>query len=392
MDLKHFVRVGLSIALSTLIVVAPIAQAQPMNPPQKPVKVGLLLPLSGVFTVIATEVKRGYDLYMDLHGKEAGRAIQTVVENDELRAQVALLKFRKLVEQDRINVLAGLFDATVAEALRLPVQDAKLPTLVVTGPQRDLMLHKNPYLFRLSFSNAEYGQSVGRWIQENGFKRLMIISPEYTSAVEMVDSLVSTLKPGSIEIVSRIQTKMGEPDFSPYFAQVRSIKPDVVYGWAAGADAIRFVQQWKTFGLDKVAQLVGPSGLTDDSLLAQQGDAALGIVTNSYYTPSLQAPSNTEFVKAYRAKYEGKPPGGFTVVGWDVAQAIVKAVAQTKGPVKADEFIKTLRQVRFDSPRGPLTLDSATQDAIQNYYILQVTKEGGQLGKKVIKVYEPAAR
>lgn len=392
MNPRRIARLALSIAGSALIAAAPVAQAQTRAAAQEPVKVGLLLPLSGVFTVIATEVKRGYELYMDLHGKEAGRPISTVVENDELRAQVALLKFRKLAEQDRVNVLAGLFDATVAEALRLPVQDAKLPTLVVTGPQRDLMLHKNPYLFRLSFSNSDYGQSVGRWINEKGYRRLMIISPEYTSAVEMVDSLVSTLKPGQTEVVSRIQTKMGEPDFSPYFAQVRSLKPDVVYGWAAGADAIRFVQQWKTFGLDKVAQLVGPSGLTDDSLLAQQGDAALGIVTNSYYTPSLKTPANTEFVNAYRAKYQGKPPGGFTVVGWDVAQAIVKALAQTKGPVKPDEFVKALRQVRFDSPRGPLSLDPATQDAVQNYYMLQVAKDAGQLDKKVIQVYEPSAR
>lgn len=392
MNLKHFARFSRSIALSALVAAAPLAHARTVELDQGPVKVGMLLPLSGVFTVIATEVKLGYDLYMERHGKEAGREIQTVVENDEMRTQVALLKFRKLVEQDKIDVLAGLFDATVAEALRLPVQEAKLPTLVVTGPQRDLMLHKNPYLFRLSFSNVDYGRSVGRWIQEKGFKRLMIIAPEYTSAAEMVDSLISTFKPGSIEVVSRMQTKMGETDFSPYFAQVRALKPDVVYGWAAGADAIRFVQQWKAFGLDKVAQLTGPSGLTDDSLLAQQGDAALGVVTNSYYTPTLQKPSNTEFVDAYKAKYHGKLPGGFTVIGWDAAQSIVKAVAATKGPIEPDAFIKALRQVNFDSPRGPLTLDPVTQDAIQSYYILRVVKEAGRLGKKVIETYEPDAR
>ena len=109
------------------------------------------------------------------------------------------------------------------------------------------------------------------------------------------------------------------------------------------------------------------------------GDTALGIITASAtMTITSRRERNQEFVAAYRKEY-GAEPNFFSAGGYDGMTLIYEGLKKTKGDANADKLIAAMKGTQWVSPRGPMSIDPATRDAIENIYISEVEKVGGKL-------------
>jgi branched-chain amino acid transport system substrate-binding protein len=140
-----------------------------------------------------------------------------------------------------------------------------------------------------------------------------------------------------------------------------------------------FVKQFVERGLDKAGiKIIGPGDVTDDDLLNGMGDAVLGTVTAHFYSAAHPSAKNKEFVAAFK-KANNFRPNFMAVGGYDGMHLIYEAVKKTGGKTDGDSLIAAMKGMKWESPRGPISIDPETRDIIQNVYMRRVERVDGEL-------------
>ncbi len=351
-----------------------------------PIKVGLLYSLTGVYAGPSRDGVNGFKLAFDEVGNAvAGRRVEVIVEDDQAQPPVALTKARKLVEKDRVNVLAGIIWSPNAVAIRDYVHEHKVPLVISEGAARVLTQERrSPYIFRSSFASGQMTHPFGSYAcKVLGYNKVAAIGFDSVFGREQADYFEKGCNESGGKVVLEIFPPVETADFGPYLTQVAAAAPDAVWAIWSGAAAIRFHQQYDEFGLKGKFPLIGFGSLVDDAVLRAVGDTALGVVTNYFYVTTLDFPENRRFVQAYRQKY-GEEPGIFANGGYTAALVIREAARAVHGEVEnAPKFLEAMRRLRMDTPRGPLRFDPY-QNPIENVYVQKVERAGGKIANVVI--------
>lgn len=356
------------------------------KPSGDPVKIGAVLPYSGVYASLGENLTKGMELYFDsVNWEVAGSPIQLIKEDTEADPQVALRKYRKLVDQDNIDILTGPVSTAVAYALRDEVDNEGLPFLVSHAGGNDLTRdRKSDFIWRSSFNSWQIGHSMGQWAYDNIGKRIYVTAADYAFGHEVASAFMEAFKSAGGEIIGEVYPPLGTNDFSSYLTQMRRDNPDAVYAFFAGSDAVRFVQQYEEFGLKNEIPLIGSGWLNAEDVRPAQGNAPEGIKSTMFWDYHLDTPENKDFVAAYEEKYSERPSVE-SLEGYDAARIIVEALTALNGDASdRNKVVEAISQVEFVSPRGPIKFDPNTHHIIQNIYIIETVIEGGQTENKVI--------
>jgi branched-chain amino acid transport system substrate-binding protein len=172
------------------------------------------------------------------------------------------------------------------------------------------------------------------------------------------------------------------PDFTPFMQRVKDAKPDAVYVFIpAGKWATGVMKTYNDLGMRQAGiQLIGPGDITQDSELPNMGDVPLGVVTIHHYSAAHKSPENERFVKTWKEMYgPDSTPDFLGVQGHDGMAAIYEIIRVTNGKITGESATKALAGWRYMSPRGPIAIDPATREIIDNQYIRRVEKVGGKL-------------
>ena len=263
---------------------------------------------------------------------------------------------------------------------------------VTTGAAADGIFRKknnNPYAFRASLSVWQANQPIGTWLADKGFKRVLLTGPDYAMGREAVEAFRSTFVVKGAQKVGEVFVPIGTSDFAPYLSQIKKAEPDLVYASYAGADAVRFVQQFASFGLGSSIKLAGYGYLAEEDLFAAQGDAAVGIQTALNWAYGLDTPENKAFIAEYRNRYKDTATVD-AVAGYIGAQIVYEAIKSLDGNVRDQLALsKAVAAVKLAStPRGPVSFDPETNNVIQNIFIREVRKQGGETHNYVLAKYE----
>src|SRR5262249_45179791 len=116
----------------------------------------------------------------------------------------------------------------------------------------------------------------------------------------------------------------------------------------------------------------------DDDLLNGMGDAAIGAVTAHLYSAAHPSAMNKEFVAAYKKAYNNRP-GFMAVGGYDGIHLIYEALKKTGGKTDGDALIEGMKGMKWESPRGPISIDPENRDIAPNVHIRKVEKVDGEL-------------
>ena len=354
-----------------------------------PVKIGLLLPSSGVDSAQGTDATKGFELYLGKIGYRAGgREIRLFKEDDEAKPAVALARLKKLVEDARVDFLIGPISSAVALAIRNYIHDQGTPLLVpaaftrvLTSPQQ-----ASPSIFRLSETSDQANYSMGAWMMKHmPYRRMIVMAADFAGGRHSVEAFMAAFRAGGGEIVAEIYPPFDTPDFSPYLDRVGSLRADAVYAWFAGADAVNFVKQYRESTIGRQLPLTGHSALTVETILPTIGDAALGIVAVGAYSAAIDTPENRQFVRDYEAAFRAVP-SRYSECGWDAAALIATALDSLNGDLSdrgrvRDALANALPRIK--PPRGPMRFDAYRQ-AITPIYITRTERQGGRIVNVVI--------
>ena len=357
--------------------------------PRPPIKVGLLLPYTGVIAINGQETSKGVEFYFAKSGKRAGgREVQLIKEDDEAKPDVGLTKTRKLVERDRVDVLVGPVHSGVALAIRDYVHGQSIPLIVPVAFTRDLTApgKASPWLFRVVETTDQGNFAMGTWVfKKTPYRKIVIMASDFVAGRHSVEAFNAAFRAAGGEIVKEIYAPLNTPDFAPYMAQVAGLTADAIYAWFAGTDSIRFVKAYKEYGLAGKLPLLAYNTLTDDVLLPTLGDAALGIITVGHYSAALDTPESRTFVREYEARYNAWPTR-YVELGYVSAQLIGAAVEALKGEVSDKAaFRDAIRNAatKIQPPRGPIRFDRF-QQVITDVYVMKVERQGNRLVNAIV--------
>jgi branched-chain amino acid transport system substrate-binding protein len=362
-----------------------------------PVKIGLVLPYTGVYAVLGESITQGMELvFARENWTVAGRKVEMIREDDEMKPPVGIRKTEKLIDSDNVDILTGPVHSGILMGMRDKVHNSKT-ILIVSNAGADAISRErcSRWIFRTSFSNWQPNQPMGGWVANHVAKEVFITAPNYQAGKDQLGAFKETFVPAGGKLVGEDYPKLGETDYAPYLTKIKQSGAKAVYAFFSGTDAVNFVKQYDDFGLKQSIKLTGAGFLTEPDVLPAQGKSALGVITGHFYTPQLDSPTNRKFVADFKAKFANKTPDGFACQGYDTAEVIVRALKAVNGNTKdKDKLVDAIARVEFDSPRGRFRFDPKTHNVIQPFiYVREVKEVSGGLDNvpidKIANVTDP---
>jgi len=338
---------------------------------QEPIKIGVLLPFSKAFTVLGENTFAGFTLGTKEVGPEiAGRKYVVVKEDDTADPSVGVSKVRKLLDRDDVDVIVGTVHSGVAAAIRNPIVDAKRLWLNPIATN-DLLAEQgcSRYHFRFSTSGWQSSAPLAPWSKAKFGDRAYVCAFNFAFGQQTAAHFKKAFEAIGGKVLGESFPPFGTTNFAPYFPAIKDARPQFIFANFAGPDAVAFVKQFADFGLAASVKIVAPSNLVSEDVLSAQGDAALGIYSISYYTPSYDIPKNRAFIKAC-TEHLGKEPDHFMCAGYDVAQALFGALRETRGEASNRERLASIIEaMKLDSPRGRLRWDPKNHNPICDLHV-----------------------
>jgi branched-chain amino acid transport system substrate-binding protein len=346
-------------------------------------KIGLLSGFSGPYAAFGPDMANSADLFLEQHNGLVGGLKVTMIQEDEgATPQEALLKARKLVEQDRIDVLTGIVSSANALAVRDLLDSAKVPTLITNAGADDLTgAKRSPYIVRVSFSSWQQGAPTGKWAIAQGYKKVVALAPDYAAGYEQLKGFEDTFTQAGGTLIEKIFPPLGNSDYAPFLGKIKSSNPDAVWGFFAGADQIKFVQQY--------SQFIGESVPLIGNVLSRNTADAVGkttLIVKMGATPwevTLDNPVNNQFVQGFLKKFNKYPDYG--QYEYDAMMLLDKVITERSGNTDKEELVKALNKVSsFQSIRGEVQVEPESHGLIQTYYHTQPVADGDKVTVKVV--------
>jgi branched-chain amino acid transport system substrate-binding protein len=354
---------------------------------QGPIRIGFVTDLTGPAAQAAKDMVNGITLYLDEIGSQmAGRKVELIVEDSQGRPDVALTKLRKIVEHDRVHIVAGVLFGHIGYAMAPKVEEYRVPALFTVTAADDLTQRlKYRWVIRTGWASSQPSHPFGEYAAKTlGYKKVAVIASDYAFGWEVVGGFQRTFEEGGGQVIQKLWAPLGVMDLAPYIAKLRR-DADAVLTMVAGASTIQFMKQYDEAGLRGKIPLIGGGPAVDESLLPSMGDEAIGVISPLIYSGALDTPANRRFAKEYRTRF-GKVPSYFAETNYTSGRWINEAVRALGGQVEdREKLLAALRKVEIpDAPRGPIKLDGYG-NPIQNVYFRKVERNrDGELQNTVI--------
>ncbi|MCF8475779.1 MAG: ABC transporter substrate-binding protein [Pseudolabrys sp.] len=355
---------------------------------QDTVKIGLIVSMTGQQASTGKQIKAAVDLYMKEHGDTvAGKKIQLILRDSGSVPDNTKRLAQELIVNDKVSVIAG-FEITPAALVVAPLAtEAKVPEVVMAAGT-SIITERSPYIVRTSFTLPQSSVIIADWATKNKIKKVVTIVSDYAPGFDAEKYFTQRFKSAGGTIAEAIRVPLANPDFAPFLQRAADAKPDAIFIFVPSGQGGAFMKQFTERGLDKAGiKLIGPGDVTDDDLLPGMGDAAIGTVTAHMYSADHQSAKNKAYVAAFE-KANNFRPGFMSVGGYDGMHLIYAALEKTGGKADGDSLIAAMKGMKWESPRGPISIDPETRDIIQNIYIRKVEKKDGQLYNVEFETFE----
>jgi branched-chain amino acid transport system substrate-binding protein len=358
------------------------------------VKLGVVLPYTGVGAEFGQQVDRGMQMFMKLNPGAFGSYKIEIVKRDSKAPSGAAAKVavQELVTQEKVDLLTGFIYSPDAIASASLVTEAKKPMLIMNAGTA-WITGLSPMIARVSFSMWHAGFAMGEAAAKTLKAKTAVVGySDFPPGKDSLDAFKRGFEANGGKVIDAIP--MGGPgqvpDFTPFFQRAKDKKPDVFFVFVpAGDHALAVVKTYAALGMRAAGiKLIGPGDITQDIKLQAMGQAAAGLITVHHYNADLDNPANKRLVAAWRKEYgPSSTPDFMAVQGYDGMAAIAHVVTALKGKIDADAAMNALRGWKYaDSPRGPISIDPRTRDIVMNEYLSELVWKDGKLHQKTIGV------
>ena len=370
MNRRDLLRSTAAAALASLALSATAAEAA-----GTPLKVGLILPMTGPFASTGREIKAAAELYIARNGAEVvGREIELVIKDDAGVADTTKRLAQELIVRDKAEVIAGFGLTPLALAAAPLATRAKVPAIVMAAATSTIT-EQSDYVVRTSYTTPQVTSKIAEWAAREGMKTAVTLVSDYGPGTDAEKTFLKVFGAAGGKVLDSLRVPLANPDFSPFLQKVADQKPDAVFVFVPSGVGAPFMKQYVERGLDTSGiRLIADGSMTDDDILNAMGDPALAATTGFHYSAAHDSPVNKDFVEAFKTANPGMRPNFMAVGGYDGMHLLYEALKKTGGASDGDGLIAAMKGLSWESPRGPVTIDPETRDIVQNVYIRHVER------------------
>jgi branched-chain amino acid transport system substrate-binding protein len=344
-----------------------------------PLKIGLILPLSGPFASTGKQVEAACRLYMQKNGDTvAGRKIELIVKDDTGVAPETTKRLsQELIVKDKVAVLAGFGLTPLALAAAPVVTEAKTP-MIVMAAATSIVTSKSPYIVRSGFTLPQVTWPIAEWAAKNKIKSAVTLVTDYGPGLDAEKTFVKRFGDAGGKIAESLRVPLRNADYAPFIQRAKDAKPDALFVFVPSGEGTAVMKQFVDRALKEAGiQMIGTGDVVDDDLLESMGSVAVGVVTSFHYSAAHNSPENKAYVDAFM-KANKMRPNFHSVGGYDGMHLIYEAAKKTGGDTNGDKLVEAMKGMKWTSPRGPMSIDPATRDPIQTVYIRKVEMVDGK--------------
>ncbi|MFZ2297589.1 MAG: ABC transporter substrate-binding protein [Aquabacterium sp.] len=362
----------------------------------EPLKIGMVLPLSGPYAAYGQQIERGARVYLQQHGGNiAGRKVELILKDDTgVAPEVSKRVAQELLSTHKVDILAG-FGLTPGALAVAPLATAARKPMIVMNAAASKVTTQSNYIVRVSQTLPQVTAPLATWSAMNRVRKVFTLVSDYGPGHDAETEFKRTFKSLGGEIVGDARIPVGQLDFVKVLPRIKATQPDAVFLFVPpGEQTVAFTKAFAQAGLDKAGvRIIATGDLTEEGSLDAMGDSALGLITAHHYSENHNSPENKAYVKDYTQAYPASRPNYMSVGGYDGLQLIAKVLAKTGGDASGDRFVATAKGLSWTSPRGVMSIDASTRDVVQTVYIRKVQRVNGKLQNvefdKVANVKDP---
>lgn len=350
-----------------------------------PVKLGVILPQSGVFKSDGDDLGNGFRLYLKQNdGRLGGRIANMVYADEGQTAASGKAALDVLLNKEKVTGLVGVVGSVVMNEIKGTVESAKVP--LVGSYASPSSLKGTRYIWRTSWSATDPGVALGRYVAENTNGTVATIMPDGAAGRDFIDGFRKTFLAARGRFQEDQQhwtpfVSTQSAEFTSYLTRVRQSPAKALFTFFSGALATAFIKQYRQLGLPQT--LYAPGFLTEGAPLKSAGADANGIYTVMNYSPDLDNPTNRSFAVDYHKEYNAVPTT-FAMAAYDAAQVLDRAIRIAGRDVTPETLQAAIGQVgEIKSPRGVWQFGN-NQTPTQKWYLRQVRMDGPVLSNVMI--------
>jgi branched-chain amino acid transport system substrate-binding protein len=337
---------------------------------QQGVKIGLVAVQTGPQAALGTQLRDGFlQGLKHLDGKLGGLTAQVVDIDDELRPEVAVTKVRAALERDRVDFVVGVVFSNILAAIMRPVTESN--TFLIStnaGPSTFAGRGCNPFFFTTSYNNDQVHSVMGQAAQDEGYKRVFVMVPNYQAGRDAVAGFKSRFKG---EVVDEVYVPLTQLDFSAELAKIAAARPDALFTFMPGGLGVNLVRQYRQAGLANIPFL--STFTVDEATLPAQQDAALGFFSAAPWAPNMDNDRNRRFVRDFEAAH-AYVPGSYAAQSYDGAMLLDSAIRKLGGNLgNKDALREAIRAADFQSVRGNFKFGT-NHYPVQDFWLCKVAK------------------
>lgn len=378
-----------NLVIATLAAGTLLAGTVPSPAQEETVKVGVIVPLTGAFQSNGRQISAAIKAFVAARGDTAGgRKVELIVKDDASVADNALRLAQELVTGDKAAILAGFGNTPTALSVAQLSKRAKIPQVVMVAATSSI-ISASPYMIRVSQTIPQIASVIGEWAAKNGAKKFVSVVTDYGPGADAEEWFARTLAANGGEVMEKLRVPLANPDFAPFLQRVADQKPEALFVFVPTGAGAAFMKQFVERGLDKSGiRVIAMSDVTDDDLLNNMGEPALGVITGGPYSVSHDSDANKAFLEQFRKVNGDMRPNVVAVGAWDALDLIYKTLDKTNGEATGDAFVEAAKGLEIESPRGPIRIDPETRDIVQNIYMRKVERIDGQLYNVEFQTYD----
>lgn len=338
-----------------------------------PLKIGLIVPLTGPFASTGKQIEAACRLYIQKNGDTvAGRKVELIVKDDTgLSPETTKRIAQELVVNEKVNVLAG-FGLTPLALASAPIATESKTPMIVMAAATSVITTKSPYIVRSGFTLPQVTWPIAEWAAKNKVGTVVTLVTDYGPGLDAEKTFVKRFTDAGGKIVESLRVPLRNPDYAPFLQRVKDARPDALFVFVPSGEGTAVMKEFNNRGLKQAGiQMIGTGDVVDDDLLESMGPVAVGVVTSFHYSAAHDSPENRAYVDAFM-KANNFRPNFHSVGGYDGMHLIYEAVKKAGANVDGDKLVEAMKGTRWTSPRGPMMIDPATRDPIQNVYVRKV--------------------
>ena len=354
----------------------------------EPIRIGFLTVRSGPLAAGGKQMEEGINLFLkERNNMLAGRKVELITVDTGGTPAQARIKTQELVEKNQVQAIIGPLATFEALAIDDYVAQVKVPLITPTSAaQKDLAQQRqSDYVIHAVGTAAQPMHVLGDYAGKKlGVKRVAAIADDFTYGHEGVAGFQAVFEETGGRIVQKLWPPLNVSDYGSYISQINA-DADAVYAGFAGINGLKFLKQYGEYGLKKT--VLGNPTATDEGILKNMGDEAIGVYSASWYSAELDTPENKRFVDAIAREYK-TVPGFYTAGTYVAAMQLEAALVAVKGKIEEKAaFVRALHDARLEtSPIGPIFIDEFGKPVL-NIYVRKVERKGGKLVNSIVATY-----